>query len=387
MAEQDQTKKKGGATPPDTAGTAAKAPPTKPAKSAAKPTAARGGRLALVVAILSLLAALAAAGGSYWLWLQQGASRAAADRQSSTNAAALAALRQTLDQRVEDIRQAQAAAEQRQQALQKSLDSIRQLSARDGNDWVLAEAGYLMRLANERLQLMGDVPTAVAALTAADHRLRDLADPGLTPVRKQLAGEIAALKAVAQPDIAGAALQLEGLAAQVDQLNTGVAKLGATLAGTAPAAQAGAAGEGWRQALDGVWKQLRTLVVIRRHDRPVRPLLSPEQEALVREVLLLKLAAARAALVNRDQQLFHGSIQSAQAWLQARFDVHDAAVASMLAELGKLAALKVRPALPDISGSLRALRRVERQRQAASAAGNSAQPPAAKAPAAAPGKD
>lgn len=344
----------------------------------------------LAVALLALLVALLSAVAAYYLWQQLQHTRTQiADLRAQTRDATQqsADTFARLQAQLADQIQQQSNADARLQNLENSVNHVRQLAQRDQNDWVLAEAAYLMRVANERLLLIGDTATALAALSAADARLRDLGDPGLTEVRAQLAREIGALKALPKIDVAGMAVELQSLAQQVAQLPNGSSQRANALGGTAAGQNSGAAApqRGWGDALKGVWKELGALVVVRRHDRPIEPLLSPQQEFLLRQNLRLKLQAARVALIQRNEPLYRNSLQDASAWLRQRFDVKDAAVASMLERLQALAQPDIHPQLPDISASLRLLRKFMQQRHSDRAAATSDTPPTPNA--AAPGKD
>jgi uroporphyrin-3 C-methyltransferase len=263
-----------------------------------------------------------------------------------------------LEGRTAQLERAQRDVLQRQQELQDAVSSVYELAGRERQDWVMAEVEYLLLVANHRLQLAEDVDTAIAASTYADQRLRELGDPALLPIREQLAREIQTLKAVERPDINGLAVRLSGLSEQAERL-----PLAATHPRKFSEVRAQANGEtgtpaasGWRKHAEAVWSELKTLVVIRRHDKPVRPMLSPVQERLTREVLRMKLEVARLALLEQDAAEFRAALQDAQSWLQDRFDLEDAAVSSVRLDLDNLAAADVELELPDISRSLRLVR-------------------------------
>ena len=59
---------------------------------------------------------------------------------------------------------------------------------------MFSEVEYLLRLANQRLQLERDVEGAAALLRTADARLEEANNPALVPVRRAIAEELAALK-------------------------------------------------------------------------------------------------------------------------------------------------------------------------------------------------
>lgn len=333
---------------------------------------------------LALLIALATAGAGYYLWQQINGLRRTLAQSDQASEVRVQALEQELGNRTAALSQRQTDLDKAQQELEHAVSSMHDLASRDRQGWALAEAQFLIRIANARLRLARDVPTAIAALNEADGRLQDLGDPGLIGVRDQLSREMAALKAVAVPDVEGMALKLDALAQQADTLPLA----GAHVPETAPrgsAAPGAAEGEtpAWRRAVSGVWNELRTLVVIRHHDQPIAPLLSPEQAELTRQMLRLKLESARTALIEGDAKLYSDSLSAAQDWLSQRFDPGAAAVSAVDKALKELAATDIAPALPDISGSLRALDSYRERRGAETAVPAVPGTPAPATPAAA----
>ena len=88
------------------------------------------------------------------------------------------------------------------------VSALAELMGRSEQGWSLAEVEYLLRIANQRLQLQRDVNTAEQALVAADQRLHGLADPHFLSVREQLARDLEAVQAVPAVDIEGISLSL-----------------------------------------------------------------------------------------------------------------------------------------------------------------------------------
>jgi uroporphyrin-3 C-methyltransferase len=245
-----------------------------------------------------------------------------------------------------------------QAALEDALGVLRAQIGRSQDEWVLAEAQYLLRIANQRAQLQRDTLTAAEALRSADQRLQTLADPGLNAVREQIAREIAALEAVAQPDLAGITLTLDSLAAQVARWPLKDQHAPRSLAATGE--HIPAAANDWRSRVEGVvsniWEALRSLVVVRRNDAPVAPMLAPEQEFFLHENLRLQLNIARLAALQGETANYRSSLKAAVAWVQTHFADDAPTVLAAQAELQRLAGLDVHPEMPDISTSLRLLR-------------------------------
>jgi len=338
------------------------------------------GSAGLFVAILALLLAVLTALGVYYLYLQgQQQSAAMAERlgelQSSINGNRLSidanqqqltqlSQLETLKQEISAIRSEVDSAtsvrqriEAEQQALNTALTEMSTTLGRTTLAWRLAEIEYLLIVANTRLTLEHDRRTALAALHSADQKLRAIGDPAFVPVRQAIANEITALQAIVEPDITGLALTLASLAETVESL---------PLRDTPPVRTAGptvTGGEKDYQSLDwadipsAVWKDIRGLVVVRRADKPIEPLRPPSEEWYLRQNLQLKLEQARLSLLRHDTALFHQLLDEAAHWLRANFDEESAAVKGMLESLQNLQQADLQPSLPDISDSLRVLRK------------------------------
>ncbi len=55
------------------------------------------------------------------------------------------------------------------------------MKGRRPNDWLLAEADYLVKMAGRKLWLEHDTASATILLESADHRIAELNDPSMTP--------------------------------------------------------------------------------------------------------------------------------------------------------------------------------------------------------------
>ena len=95
---------------------------------------------------------------------------------------------------------------------------LARFSAADRESWLLAEAEYLLRLANQRLIMAGDTVAAQALLSSADDILRELDDVGLHDVRGAVTADLAAVRAVPRIDVEGIYLRLGALVEQADNL-------------------------------------------------------------------------------------------------------------------------------------------------------------------------
>jgi len=356
-AGKDRDAKKQGAKEATDKTQTAKSGEAKKGAAADKPKSSkpRRSRLWIFLILFLLIAAGAAGGGAWYLWQRL-------QRQEQSFNQNLSALANRLEQAQSDRRAATSKLEhqleslrEQQQATQNAIEVLRAKSGRSEAEWRVAEATYLIRIANDRLVLERDVGTALAALRAADKRLRLAGDPALLPVRKQLANEIQALRSVDQPDVPGLSLALGGLIDEADKLPLNSPHPAEAVEQPASGAAA-AKGSGWRDALKGVWEELKGLVVVRHPEHPAEPLLPPSQRFFLTQNLRLQLEQARLALLQGDAADYRQRIATAQGWIRTYFDQEAAATRGALDTLAHLAKQDVHPKLPDISGSLRSLK-------------------------------
>lgn len=239
--------------------------------------------------------------------------------------------------------------------------------------WLIAEAEYLARVANTRLLLVGDVETAIIALQSADQRLRENGAPMTYAVRKQIAKEISLLKSTELPDIVGISSQLLALESTVAEMDISEPHAGAAQAPTIGKGDPSAIPENIQETLNEAWENFSKLIVVRRHDKPISALMTPEQVELIKKNLALKLEAARLALVNQNESLYKASITISITWLNNYFDANNPSVAAAIEQLKQLENAQIKAELPSIHLSLKMIQElpilaIEEQKAATKAA-------------------
>lgn len=242
-----------------------------------------------------------------------------------------------------------------QENLRRSVSALYEKETQTSVDWILAEAEYLVLAATQRLALERDVVTAIAALRAADQRLRSAEHPDLIPVRDQIIADLTALEAVNLPDIEGLAIYIAKTIGQVDALPT--KPIAEEVTPFATVRDGEYKTEDWRRLASAVWSDLVELVEVKDAALPDGVLFDPELRYFLRQNLKLELASARLAVLRRDSANLEASRELIQRLFDAYYDVDDAAVAAISKRLDDAAALELDPALPNISGSLDVIRK------------------------------
>jgi len=371
----------------------------------------RGGGSGL--AFLALLVALAALGAAAWLWWQGQSSGSAAEtlarseigrldgadsrlsaqlqelrdavdaipesgdearyaalqNSMTEDQARVAALQQALQEQVTLTRSLQSAVDAMHSRLVASESALASLDAREldaRGDLDLAEVDYLLRLANERLQLFSDPRSADRALALADAHLAALDNPAYLGVRQAIAAARNELAALDLPDDLEIAGQLEAIQGAIPGLPFRSASPVAEEAGPADEA-------GWWEKLKST---LGSLVTVRRSTEEESLRISLQDKDYVRQRLWLQVEVAYLALMRHDQNAFQESLQRIEATLAEWFDPASDEVAAVAQTLDTLLAHDVAVSWPDISEPWSTLRLVRATRPVAK--------PASQAPSTAP---
>ena len=317
--------------------------------------------LVLWLLILMLLAGLAAS--LYWIYLQQNQSGGELQSQIESQQNALSRIEQSLlSERRERLAQ-DAVLQQLSNELQLRITSqsnrLRELSTTTRSDWLLAEAEYLMRLANQRLVTERDTRNPAALLETADQILRDLDDVDLFPVREALAKDITALKVAVNVDREGLFLRLEALSQQLVLLPLLERNPAGDRVELEEPVDSESTEQTWQEKLMGslsrAGEHLSELVRVKSRSAPVEPLLSPDEEVFLRHNLRIMLEQAQLSLLREEQAVYSANLTKAERWLRQYFALNDGAGA-LADELAQMADQPVVQQLPDISTSLEALR-------------------------------
>lgn len=307
---------------------------------------------ALVVAVLAMVLLA-------WLWLDSRQYKAALELQISqklgefdTKNRESALLAKKAEESTTQANARMAVLEQKlaeSQSQQEALQTLYQEFANHREERVMTEVEQLLIIANEQLQLAGNLKTALLAMQTADTRLQQIDKPQAIQLRKLLAKDIQHLQVSPSVDTVGISLRLETLTGEIGRLPL-VSEHHPHA--NRPLASPEIESSAWKKLLHEVWLDLRQLIRIERIDHPEPPLLTPEQAFFLRENLRLRLLTARIALLQRDEATYHADLVASENWLKRHFDITDQAVQAAMATTHQLAGNAINIQLPDISDSL-----------------------------------
>jgi uroporphyrin-3 C-methyltransferase len=200
----------------------------------------------------------------------------------------------------------------------------------------LDEVEMLLGVAQQRLQLAGDLDGARRAYALAAGMLNGIDDPAYLSLRQTLGQERAALDALGIDPARAAAAQLDVLSARLATLPE-------------PAATSSGHGPWWHRLLGRV-------VDVQPSDRA--QLRAPAERAAAMDALQTELTLARAALERRDTTAWRAALARAERWLPRLW----AETPQLKAQRAALAALRTHslalplPMLGSTLGQLRTMR-------------------------------
>jgi uroporphyrin-3 C-methyltransferase len=246
---------------------------------------------------------------------------------------------------------------------QKQLSELKQ----DG-DWRITEVAHLLRLASLQLQISRDIPTTIQLLYAADNQLKIIQDPALAPVREAILKSRMALESVKFPDLEGLWFTVSAFISQIPELPTrgfrGETANASTLiiptlandsiAKTNETTDAEHRYD-WRAGLHKTWQELKDIIKIQHHTKPIEPILPLSEQILAQAHLNLLLDQIRWAILHTNATVYTRSIQETNEWLDRHFEATDNRIKKMKESLSTLNEIELRPKLPDIGQALQLL--------------------------------
>jgi len=218
------------------------------------------------------------------------------------------------------------------------------------NTWGQAEVDYLVTLASIELETQRNPNLVLQLLTKAQSKLQQLDDPSLDSLNEALTTDVTNLKNLAMPDRRMLWLRVSTLMDEASRLSPQQSLMKAIH-------QAPQKAEPKETSTDSSWKtlmqegldNLKGLVKVQRHSKPVEPILPQMEQVLVRENLRLLLEQVRLAIMSRDNEIFYKAIQEAHDWLSTYYEESQKEVRNVQHSLYALSKMNLSPPLPQLT--------------------------------------
>ncbi len=250
------------------------------------------------------------------------------------------------------------------QALNHPVEPVKDIASQ----YALYDIAAMIRLSVMQLEFTQNTKIAVQLLKSADKKIETIKDDRYKALREALLKDIMALDSIILPDTQGIWLKLGAILQQVDKFPTqwNIVNKKEAIQSESEHKQSKIANSEstWKQALNQGWHELRDLVKIQRHDKPITPLLSEEEQALAVQHLKLILEQARWAVLNVEPKIYASSIEEAQQYLSRYFETSDGAVEQAMQVLKSLESVDIKPTLPNLQETVKQLKAMETQEAA-----------------------
>ncbi|MGF1854454.1 uroporphyrinogen-III C-methyltransferase [Vibrio satsumensis] len=236
--------------------------------------------------------------------------------QSAVNKDLQTIKQETIQEASHAVEKTQVVQSQQQKSIQSLQLAVADVKGRRPNDWLLAEADYLVKLAGRKLFLEHDAVSATKLMESADQRIAALNDPSLVSLRQSMTNDITKLRTIPLIDRDGLVLRITSLQQQVDSL-----PLANAILPEAAVVEKKAVSQDindWQNNLMTSMKDFsENFITFRSRDGEVIPLLSPEQHFYLRENIKGKLETAIRAVYKEQGELYSVALNTASEWSKA----------------------------------------------------------------------
>lgn len=236
-------------------------------------------------------------------------------------------------------------------ALSKQLQNAMSQRFYHNQDWLFLKARYYLELAQINAHWSNSSDATIALLEQADQLLKQFNEPKVFAIRQAIAKDIAQIQAIPPVDIAGLLSQLDAAQNSINNLSIPLPENEnkATMEQSKTSSNNSSA---WSTHLQESMNILGKLVIIRRHDQEIKPLLSPLLEAALKENLHLNLQEAQWAVLNHDSFVYQLVLKQAINTLKTNFNENTQNTASLIKKLTELQQISITQKRPPLGLAL-----------------------------------
>ena len=230
-----------------------------------------------------------------------------------------------------------------------------QMGINPKDEWILAEALYLSRLATQRLLIERSSESAIALLLEADKLLLKFDDANLAHVRNALSKEIASLRTLNKIDAQGIIFELNAISEEVNKLS--ILNLLSTQKDTSKTDNKEEVEnlENKKQLSLGKFfrnfgEQLEDAIKVRRFDSDIQPLITEHDLSVVRNNIDLHFQQAIYSVMREEKDLFELSLKNIVADLKNYFHMNPKSI-NLLQRIQQISLISIEQTLPKIGYS------------------------------------
>lgn len=221
--------------------------------------------------------------------------------------------------------------------LEQRMNQLALQKTSRAEDWTLLKGRYYLELAQANARFGVNQDSTSALLSEADEILASLHDTSLIDVRHEIALEKEEVAKQERVDLIGILTKLEVAQQQVQNL-----KPQSMLAETKESTTQNTISKNgsFRDHINETLSTLQNLVVIRRYDGDIKPIMNPMYATILREEIAVILQEAQFAALQGNDSLYQFTLGQAVTKIKRSFDLNHDDTKTLLTQLGNLQQLK-----------------------------------------------
>lgn len=259
-----------------------------------------------------------------------------------------------------DMQKSDAQIAQQVGGVKTSISAIYEKQEDETDDWKLHEIIFLMVMAKHRIEIAGDVESALLIWQVAEDQLLRNTDPRLLDAKLAVENEIAALEKIQTIDLGNVASRLLKLANDVERLPLNLSPTSKARKSDSEYSERDQSVERSDSSVSGilseVWVDIRSLVRVKKIDLSEQSLLKPDMKINVVQNLKTALFTAQSAAIRSDLQLYQGNLEYVEDAIARHFSPDSSLVVDFSNEIRELISTDIVLDIPELSRSIDLLR-------------------------------
>lgn len=241
------------------------------------------------------------------------------------------------------------------QRIQQLQNFIEQKFSANDDAILLANVKQLIQIAQFNLNYFHDTNNALSALMLADNQLSTIISPDirLEKLRQILTQNLTQLKTLPHNDLSTTLAQLQTLKMQITQLP--LLSTNNSIPSNSDVDTNNSTGNKWLSMLQSSLNSFRQLIVIRRWNKPIEPLLPEREQQFVQHNLLLLIQQAQWALIHHENAIYQSSLQEIQGTIKDHFAPNSTITQEVLQSINQLKQIDLQTPSLDLNPLIEAI--------------------------------
>lgn len=217
----------------------------------------------------------------------------------------------------------------------------------------VAEAAYLVNLANDQLQYTHNQTLALNLLQRSLQIIAPIDDANLATIKQSLTDNIATLTGSPTADLSGLYTQLNTVNTDLDRLPLPATPLSAEQNADDKLNVSGL--PWWKAQWRRTMHTLGQVVIVKYNGGGTPPLVLPEERVFIYQNLHAQMENVFWALLNRDVGVYQAALMRMHLWIAQYFDVSSPITQSLLQQLQALSTQPITGVAVNLGGTQEAL--------------------------------